>query len=747
MENDTLTSGLKGHRTNATVVFTDCVGFSARMSDDEEQTLKLLNRDHKRMRRLCEQFEGQVLKSTGDGLLMRFARAAKAVEFAIAVQKTLAAKAVDRPPQDSLKHRIGIHHAEIFITEADADVLGNGVNIAARLQAEAEPGGICISQTVYDKAKAELQFYTRYLGARELKNIREAVPAYKVLLHPDDDAADPLTETARALEQSKHALRIKKLLFYVCRSHWENHPDRLDEVNLSNLIQELTQLAPDLERLRHCLEVAVATLSKPTEYLIVATNITREMVRLYSPHSQPSAPDNPATRLIVPEPSIAPGTTPPDDHRPLYHQIAAELERADNSTRIHKLLFYVCKNRWEGNPVQLSHIPLHELIAELHQLAPTSDRLHQLVNGFVQTLSKQAEYSLVANTLTEKLQPLYQTHRVGSPDLVDLHDSDRADSDDLIPEKQEQHYKSVSELLEQNPNALRIKKLMLYLCRRHWESDVGALNEIDMHQLVQEVYLLAPTIGQLEVALESVVSTLNKQAEYSVVAQAIVSSLKPLYPDEPPVEAALHSPPFAAPDPILHLPTPLPDAGVDAAQQQSSTSPLKGAPKSFTNPTVVAQLNDARQEILRSISSMRAKVLIFSAFQSDDGPDNQDWLSLKRYDLDELLQHLVNTCSTYVELEMLLRCTAKRLGDAEENMQTANTISQCLRPVYQYLEQAQPQSHSTPEVKPNLSRNVQVNLVSISDAAIDSQQSLLSSPEFKRSPPILDASGQRTPKP
>lgn len=69
--------------------------------------------------------------------------------------------------KDYLMHRIGIHLADMYITQTD--VMGNGVNIAARLQTEADPGGICISQTVYEVAKHGLEFDTQYLGPRELK--------------------------------------------------------------------------------------------------------------------------------------------------------------------------------------------------------------------------------------------------------------------------------------------------------------------------------------------------------------------------------------------------------------------------------------------------------------------------------------------------------------------------------------------------------------------------------------------------
>jgi class 3 adenylate cyclase len=164
----------------AAIVFTDVVSFSARMHSDEVGTLKLLQRDFAEMRRLCAEHEGAVLKTTGDGLLLTFTSAVQAVACALAMQRQFAAESKDLAPGGPLQHRIGIHLGDVLVQ--DQDVMGDGVNIAARLQAEAEPGGICISQTVYDVVKNKLEMQAVSLGARDLKNIAQAMPVYRLLL-------------------------------------------------------------------------------------------------------------------------------------------------------------------------------------------------------------------------------------------------------------------------------------------------------------------------------------------------------------------------------------------------------------------------------------------------------------------------------------------------------------------------------------------------------------------------------------
>lgn len=178
-----------GQRTLAAILFTDVVGFSALMQKDEEHTLRLLERDFGEMRRICTEHGGVVLKTTGDGLLCTFASAVKAVSCAMAMQRGFGSAASQAAADDVLQHRIGIHLGDVVVQEQD--VMGDGVNIAARLQAEAQPGGICISQTVYDVVKNKLAIQTTYIGARELKNIVDAVPVYRILLEAELGAGTP----------------------------------------------------------------------------------------------------------------------------------------------------------------------------------------------------------------------------------------------------------------------------------------------------------------------------------------------------------------------------------------------------------------------------------------------------------------------------------------------------------------------------------------------------------------------------
>jgi type VI secretion system protein ImpC len=167
-----------GERTLAAIMFTDVVGFSKLVGDSEDRALMAVQRDFDKMTKLVEQSGGNVLKTLGDGMLVRFGSAVNAVACAVEIQCAMAEAGETRTSELTLVHRIGIHLGDVFVTAQD--VFGNGVNIAARLQARAEPGGICISQTVFDVVKNKLTLQVNYLGTQELHHIRESIPMYLV---------------------------------------------------------------------------------------------------------------------------------------------------------------------------------------------------------------------------------------------------------------------------------------------------------------------------------------------------------------------------------------------------------------------------------------------------------------------------------------------------------------------------------------------------------------------------------------
>ena len=168
----------KNRRMLAAIMFSDVVGFSSRMGEHELRTAALVQRDLEFMSRKCERRSGQVIKTTGDGLLVIFDSAVEAVSAAIDIQTAMAGAAKKLSAEQVLQHRIAIHLGDIILT--DDDVMGEGVNVAARLQTLAEPGGVCISEPTYEVVKNRLKFEAVYVGPRELKNIADPIGIYHI---------------------------------------------------------------------------------------------------------------------------------------------------------------------------------------------------------------------------------------------------------------------------------------------------------------------------------------------------------------------------------------------------------------------------------------------------------------------------------------------------------------------------------------------------------------------------------------
>jgi len=178
----------------AAIVFTDVVGFSALMQRNEAKAMHNVERDFRLMTEIAEQHGGQVLKRTGDGLLISYTSAVEAVNSALLMQKRIAEVSQHLNFDDIMVHRVGIHLGDVLMTEYD--VLGDGVNVAQRLQAEARPGAICLSQTVLDVVKGKTDASPNRLGPRSLKGILEPVVVWEIPPVGAHSTENVLTQTA-----------------------------------------------------------------------------------------------------------------------------------------------------------------------------------------------------------------------------------------------------------------------------------------------------------------------------------------------------------------------------------------------------------------------------------------------------------------------------------------------------------------------------------------------------------------------
>ncbi len=167
------------HRRLAAIVSADVVGYSLLMGRDDSATLAGL-KSHRRelIDPKIAEYNGRIVKTTGDGLLLEFPSVVDAVRCAVDVQRGMAERNADVPADQRIEFRVGINVGDIIIDEED--IFGDGVNVAARLQTLAEPGGICVSRVVRDQVLDKLSFAFEDLGAQEVKNIARPVEVYRV---------------------------------------------------------------------------------------------------------------------------------------------------------------------------------------------------------------------------------------------------------------------------------------------------------------------------------------------------------------------------------------------------------------------------------------------------------------------------------------------------------------------------------------------------------------------------------------
>ena len=164
------------------IMSADVAGYSKLMGDDEAATVKTLAVYKSVMCSLIDQHRGRVIDSPGDNLLSDFASVVDAVQCAVAIQKELKSRNAELPENRKMRFRIGINLGDVIL-EADR-LYGDGVNIAARLEALADPGGICVSNTAFDHIETKLPLGYEFMGEQEVKNITKPVGAYRVLMEP-----------------------------------------------------------------------------------------------------------------------------------------------------------------------------------------------------------------------------------------------------------------------------------------------------------------------------------------------------------------------------------------------------------------------------------------------------------------------------------------------------------------------------------------------------------------------------------
>ena len=174
-----VTAAPRAARRLAAILAADVVGYSRLMGQDEQGTLERLKAHRKELvEPLLAEHRGRIVNLAGDGALCEFASVVEAVACAVAIQAGMAGRELDLPAAERIRFRIGVNVGDVIVE--GEDIYGDGVNVAARLEGVAEPGGVCVSGKVYDEVRGKLDLGFEDLGELALKNIARPVRAWRV---------------------------------------------------------------------------------------------------------------------------------------------------------------------------------------------------------------------------------------------------------------------------------------------------------------------------------------------------------------------------------------------------------------------------------------------------------------------------------------------------------------------------------------------------------------------------------------
>lgn len=180
-------------RKLVTILSADVAEYSRLMAEDEEQTLRIFREHSQTFQSLVDLHHGRIFNTAGDAILAEFTSPVEAVRCATEIQAALRTRNEQFPPNRQVKFRIGVNVGDVMVQ--NSDLLGDGVNVAARLQGAAAPGGICISGTVYDQIRNKLTLGFESLGERRFKNIPQPVRTFTIA-GGDDNGSLPTPKKA-----------------------------------------------------------------------------------------------------------------------------------------------------------------------------------------------------------------------------------------------------------------------------------------------------------------------------------------------------------------------------------------------------------------------------------------------------------------------------------------------------------------------------------------------------------------------
>lgn len=282
----------------AAIMFTDLMGYTALMEKDESAALELVKKNRDLHQQAIQKHNGQLVKELGDGFMATFNNILEAISCAREIQIESKTREFDIPL------RIGLHYGDITIE--NEDIFGHGVNMASRIQAIADPGGVYISESIHELIDDQTDYNTQFMGAVPLKNIKDPVPLYALkdeeLPAPDKKRIDAIIRRQLYLKYYRYAAIAAVLIIAIALVWFLRTFDIEREIITKSVaVLPLENLAedPELEYLSTGMtEELIRELSKAEALTVIAQNSTRQYAGIGKPFSEIASELNDVNYII-----------------------------------------------------------------------------------------------------------------------------------------------------------------------------------------------------------------------------------------------------------------------------------------------------------------------------------------------------------------------------------------------------------------------------------------------------------------
>ena len=266
------------------ILSADIAGYSRLMGKDEDFTIKTLTGHREMMTTLIRKHKGRVIDSPGDNLLAVFSSVTRAVDCAVEIQREMAERNEELPDNRKMEYRIGVNLGDV-IEEGDR-IYGDGVNIAARLESLAEPGGICISDFVYKQVRNRLKLEYEFMGDQSVKNIKEPVPVYRVLMGSETTAKVVEKEKTKGGIPPRIGIAVAILILLCIATglfYWKFYSIDSSKIEERSIETEQTPVKPTVEEAPKTIAVLpFENLSSEKDQEYFADGITEELLNSLS---------------------------------------------------------------------------------------------------------------------------------------------------------------------------------------------------------------------------------------------------------------------------------------------------------------------------------------------------------------------------------------------------------------------------------------------------------------------------------